>query len=123
MDSNTGGILGVFGFLVSFAGIIYTAINHKRIRCRCCGRDMDMSVDVEPTEEKPAEVKPVEEVQEEEEEQIAKPPPRLPPIPVKKKNSNSSIAPEFEPPPPPPPIERKKNRPASIPPPPNDDMV
>ena len=116
MDSNTGGILGVFGFLVSFAGIIYTAINHKRIRCRCCGRDMDMSVDVEPTEAKPAEVKPVEE---EEEEQVAKPPP----IPVKKKNSNSSIAPEFEPPPPPPPIERKKNRPASIPPPPNDTMV
>ena len=118
MDSNTGGILGVFGFLVSFAGIIYTAINHKRIRCRCCGKDIDMSVDVEPTEAKPAEVKPVEEEEEQEEEQVAKPPP----ISVKKKNSNSSIAPEFEPPPPPPPIERKKNRRGSIPP-PNDTMV
>jgi EAL domain-containing protein (putative c-di-GMP-specific phosphodiesterase class I) len=50
MDSNTGGILGIFAFLTSAAGLIYTAINHKRIRCRCCGRDLDMSVDVDPTD-------------------------------------------------------------------------
>lgn len=51
MNSDTGGILGVFGFLVSMAGVIYTAINHKKIRCRCCGKDLDMSVDVDTTEE------------------------------------------------------------------------
>jgi hypothetical protein len=50
MDSNTGGILGIFAFLTSAAGLIYTAINHKRIRCRCCGRDLDMSVDVDTTD-------------------------------------------------------------------------
>ena len=50
MNSDTGGILGVFGFLVSMAGVIYTAINHKKIRCRCCGKDLDMSVDVDTTE-------------------------------------------------------------------------
>ena len=49
MDSNTGGILGIFAFLTSAAGLIYAAINHKRIRCRCCGKDLDMSVDVDPT--------------------------------------------------------------------------
>jgi hypothetical protein len=50
MDSNTGGILGIFAFLTSGAGLIYAAVNHKRIRCRCCGRDLDMSVDVDPTD-------------------------------------------------------------------------
>jgi len=72
MDSTTGGTLGIFGFLISAAGIVYTAINHKRLRCKCCGKDMDISVDVEPTtppkdaekdkdadEEEEVEVKPV----------------------------------------------------------------
>jgi hypothetical protein len=54
MDSNTGGILGIFAFLTSAAGLIYTAINHKRIRCRCCGKNLDMSVDVDPTDAKPS---------------------------------------------------------------------
>jgi len=49
MDSNTGGALGIFAFLISSAGIVYTAINHKRLRCKCCGKNMDVSVDVEPT--------------------------------------------------------------------------
>ena len=49
MDSTTGGTLGAFGFIISAAGIVYTAINHKRLRCKCCGKDMDISVDVEPT--------------------------------------------------------------------------
>ena len=50
MDSNAGNILGVFAFLTSSAGLIYAAVNHKRIRCRCCGKDLDMSVDVDPTD-------------------------------------------------------------------------
>ena len=49
MDSTTGGTLGLFGFLVSAIGIAYTAVNHKRLRCKCCGKNMDISVDVEPT--------------------------------------------------------------------------
>ena len=85
MDSDAGNILGVFAFLTSSAGLIYAAVNHKRIRCRCCGRDVDMSVDVDPTDAstdgpkekpvKPPEVEtPVaeeeEEVEEEEEEEV-----------------------------------------------------
>jgi hypothetical protein len=50
MDSNAANILGVFAFLTSSAGLIYAAVNHKRIRCRCCGKDLDMSVDVDPTD-------------------------------------------------------------------------
>ena len=69
MDSNAGGVLGIFGFLISAAGIVYTAINHKRLRCKCCGKDMDISVDVEPTTPKEAE-------KEEEEEKPVKPPRR-----------------------------------------------
>jgi len=50
MNNDAGNILGVFAFLTSSAGLIYAAVNHKRIRCRCCGKDMDMSVDVDPTD-------------------------------------------------------------------------
>lgn len=62
MNSETGGILGVFGFLASMGGLIYTAINHKKIRCRCCGKDLDMSVDIDETDaaKKKAKVKPAE---------------------------------------------------------------
>ena len=49
MDSTTGGVLGIFAFLISSGGIMYTAINHKRVRCKCCGKDVDMSVDVDST--------------------------------------------------------------------------
>jgi len=49
MDSTTGGVLGIFGILISGGSVIYAAINHKRIRCRCCGKDLDVSVDVDPT--------------------------------------------------------------------------
>jgi len=58
MNSDAGNILGIFAFLTSSAGLIYAAINHKRVRCRCCGKDMDMSVDVDPTDPKPKVKKP-----------------------------------------------------------------
>lgn len=50
MNNDAGNILGVFAFLTSSAGLIYAAVNHKRIRCRCCGKDMDVSVDIDPTD-------------------------------------------------------------------------
>jgi hypothetical protein len=49
MDSTAGGVLGIFGFIISAAGAIYAAVNHKRIRCKCCGKDVDVSVDVDST--------------------------------------------------------------------------
>ena len=85
MNSETGGILGVFGFLASMAGLIYTAINHKKIRCRCCGKDLDMSVDIDETaavkskaKVKPAEPEtPVEETPEAEQPEESEEPVRI----------------------------------------------
>jgi hypothetical protein len=70
MDSTTGGTLGVFGFLISAVGIVYTAINHKRLRCKCCGKDMDISVDVEPTTPPEEKEKDKDKEKEEEEQEI-----------------------------------------------------
>ena len=50
MNSDTGSVLGIISILISVGGTIYAAINHKRIRCRCCGRDLDVQVDVDSTE-------------------------------------------------------------------------
>jgi hypothetical protein len=47
MDSST--ILGLVGFGVSVAGTIYAAINHKRVRSKCCGRVLEASLDVDST--------------------------------------------------------------------------
>ena len=96
MDSNTGGILSIFAFLFTGAGMIYAAVNHKRIRCKCCGKDMDMSMDVDstapaPTEEEPtAEGVPAETVPEtlpivvSNKKKKLPPLPPLPPLPQKK---------------------------------------
>ena len=35
---------------MSMGGAVYAAINHKKIRCKCCGKNLDMSVDVDSTE-------------------------------------------------------------------------
>ena len=35
MDSTTSGVLGIFGILASGAGLLYTAINHKKFKCVC----------------------------------------------------------------------------------------
>jgi hypothetical protein len=50
MDQNASGALGIIAFLISGAGAIYAAVNHKRIRMTCCGKQVDMSVDVDTTE-------------------------------------------------------------------------
>lgn len=47
---STGDSLGIIAFLFSSAGLVYAAVNHKRIRCKCCGKNMDVSVDVDSTE-------------------------------------------------------------------------
>jgi hypothetical protein len=46
---DTGNVLGIFAILFSIGGVIYTAVNHKRFRLKCCGKDLDVSVDVEDT--------------------------------------------------------------------------
>jgi hypothetical protein len=73
MDSTTGGALGIIGFLISAAGAIYAAINHKRVRCRCCGKDMDVSVDIDSTQEEKKKEKEAEVAEEDEEDEDAPP--------------------------------------------------
>jgi hypothetical protein len=46
---DTGAVLGGTGVFLSIAGIVYSAINHKHIRSKCCGREIDFSIDIEST--------------------------------------------------------------------------
>ena len=50
---DTGNVLGIFAILVSIGGVVYTAVNHKRFRMKCCGQNLDVSVDVEDTSHAP----------------------------------------------------------------------
>jgi hypothetical protein len=46
---DTGAALGGAGLFFSIAGIIYSAVNHKHIKSRCCGKVYDVSVDIGDT--------------------------------------------------------------------------
>ena len=50
-------IAGYIGIATTLLGTIYIAINHRRVRSKCCGAVMEASVDVEnttPTGRRPA---------------------------------------------------------------------
>jgi hypothetical protein len=47
---DTGAALGGTGLFISLIGIIYSAINHKHIRTKCCGREIEISLDIDSTE-------------------------------------------------------------------------
>jgi flagellar biosynthesis GTPase FlhF len=47
MDESS--IIGYSGLILSILGIIYSAVNHKHIKSKCCGRVIDFSIDVENT--------------------------------------------------------------------------
>jgi len=46
MDSQ---VMSIVAIVVSVGGVIITAINHTRVRSACCGRKMDLSIDIEKT--------------------------------------------------------------------------
>ena len=46
---DTGAALGGTGLFISLVGIIYSAINHKHIRSKCCGRNLEFSIDIDST--------------------------------------------------------------------------
>jgi len=46
---DTGEIVGWSGLVISILGVIYSAVNHKHIKSRCCGRVYDFSIDIENT--------------------------------------------------------------------------
>ena len=49
MDNKTSDILSVAAIVVSVIGSVVGVINHKRIRSKCCGRNLEASIDVENT--------------------------------------------------------------------------
>jgi hypothetical protein len=46
---DTGAALGGTGLFISIAGIIYSAVNHKHIKSRCCGKVYEVALDIEDT--------------------------------------------------------------------------
>jgi hypothetical protein len=50
MDStNTGTIVGGVGIALSVLSMIFAAVNHKKLRAKCCGRVIEMELDVSNT--------------------------------------------------------------------------
>lgn len=47
MDNSQ--IMGMIAVIVSVGSVIITIINHKRIRSNCCGKKIEVSVDIEQT--------------------------------------------------------------------------
>ncbi len=47
---DLGSVLGGTGAVLSVLSMIYTAINHKRIRGRCCGKEIDIELNIDSTE-------------------------------------------------------------------------
>ena len=93
MDSTTAGGLGIFGILMSAGGLLYSAINHKKFRCHCCGKVLDASIDIDPTEPvvvKKKDSKLDEEMGQNEMEEESVPTP--PPTPPRKKHRRGSTA-------------------------------
>lgn len=46
---DTGMIMGGVSIAIAVIGAIIAAVNHKRLRSRCCGRQMDVAIDIENT--------------------------------------------------------------------------
>ena len=50
MDTNTALIgTGTSGTILTILYFMYKMCNHKRLRCRICGKDLDVSIDLENT--------------------------------------------------------------------------
>ena len=72
MDTNS--IVGWSGLVLSILGIIYSAVNHHKIKATCCGRVYDFSIDINKTDEEEERKKKEEEekIKKEEEEKKKK---------------------------------------------------
>lgn len=49
MSVDTGSVVGGVGIAMSIISMVYAAVNHKRIRAKCCGRVIEMELDVTDT--------------------------------------------------------------------------
>lgn len=46
---ENGDVLGLIAIIISVGTTIIGIVNHKKIRSKCCGRELSASVDIEPT--------------------------------------------------------------------------
>jgi hypothetical protein len=49
MNNDATGVLAIVSIVVSVGGSILAVVNHTRIRSVCCGRKLEVSLDVEKT--------------------------------------------------------------------------
>ena len=42
-------VLSILAIIVSIGGTVLGVMNHKKIRSKCCGREVSASLDIEPT--------------------------------------------------------------------------
>ena len=49
MNNDATGVLAIVSIVVSIGGTVLAMVNHTRIRSVCCGRKLDVSLDVERT--------------------------------------------------------------------------
>ena len=49
MEANTLAGGGVGASIILIIGIIYKIVNHKKLVSKCCGRSIDMSLDIGDT--------------------------------------------------------------------------
>lgn len=57
MDTNVLAGGGVGASIIVIIGIIYKLINHKKLVSKCCGRSIDMSLDIGDTTPQEAKIK------------------------------------------------------------------
>jgi hypothetical protein len=51
MENSSGSILGGIGIALSVISMVYAAVNHKKIKAKCCGRTFEIELDVTSTEQ------------------------------------------------------------------------
>jgi len=57
MDQQTGSALGIAGCVSGVLAAIYTYYKHSACHAKCCGRDMDIKMDLSPVEPNKEEIK------------------------------------------------------------------
>ena len=56
MEQN---VLSIAALTISVCGIVIGAINHTRLRSKCCGKDIQASIDIERTTQPTSSPSPV----------------------------------------------------------------
>jgi hypothetical protein len=54
---DPSGIIAIVSLVVAVGGSVLATINHTRIRSMCCGKKLEVSLDVDKTQASPTELK------------------------------------------------------------------